>query len=111
MSIKRGAVVLVALVLSSCAPFPDYKLTITNKTGGELRDLEVLFADAQMRHQSLGPNEMLSLRPSPSRDGGISISYLEEGQHVHHDLGYVAPPISMECEFQIMSDDVTGECN
>ncbi|MGE4366356.1 hypothetical protein [Thermomonas sp.] len=107
---KPVAVALVVLMLSSCDMLRGNKFEITNETGHELEDVRVSFADAGAQRQSLGPGETLSFRPSPDHDGGISVSYVENGKKVKHDLGYAAPPISMKCEFQITSTDILGDC-
>lgn len=111
MRIKPVAVTLMILMLSSCDMLRGHKFEITNETRHELEDVQVSFADASAQRQSLGPGETFSFRPSPDRDGGISVSYMENGKRVKHDLGYVAPPISMRCEFQIISNDIRGDCH
>lgn len=111
MRIKSVTVVLMILVLSSCDMLRGNKFEITNETGHELEDVQISFADASAQRQSLAPGETFSFRPSPRTDGGISVSYLENGKRVEHKLGYAATPISMKCEFQITSDDIHGSCD
>ena len=108
---KPVAAALMVLTLSSCDLLRGNKFEITNETRHELQDVQVSFADASAQRQSLGSGETLSFRPSPDHDGGISVSYMENGKRVKHDLGYVAPPISMRCEFQITSTDILGDCH
>lgn len=111
MRIKPVTVAFMILMLSSCDMLRGNKFEITNETGHELEDVQVSFADASAQRQSLGPGETFSFRPSPDHDGGIGISYMENGKRVTHELGYVAPPISMSCEFQITSKDILGDCH
>jgi len=108
---KPVVVILMILMLSSCDMLRGNKFEITNETGHELEDVQVSFADASAQRQSLGPGETFSFRPSPDHDGGISVSYMENGKRVKHDLGYAAPPIPMRCEFKIMSNDIRGDCH
>lgn len=108
---KTIAVFFMVFMLSSCNLLRRDKVEVTNKTGYVLEDVEIKFADDSARRRSLGPGETFSFQPSPSHDGGISISYVEEGKAVKHDLGYVAPPISMKCEFQIVTGEVLGACH
>lgn len=107
---KLVAAALMILMLSSCGMLRGNKFEITNKTGHVLEDVQVSFADASAQRQSMGHGETLSFRPSPDHDGGISVSYTENGKRVKHNLGYVAPPISMRCDFQITSNDIRGNC-
>ncbi|MBT2745439.1 MULTISPECIES: hypothetical protein [unclassified Lysobacter] len=107
---KTVVVILMILVLSSCDMLRGNKFEITNETGHELEDVQVSFANASAQRQSLGRGETFSFRPSPDRDGGIGVSYMENGKRVKHELGYVAPPISMRCEFQIASNGIRGDC-
>jgi len=111
MRMKPVAVTLVMLMLSSCDMLRRNNFEITNETAYELKDVQISFADASVQRQSIGPGETFSFRPSPDRDGGISVSYMENEKRVKHDLGYVAPPISMRCEFQITSSDIRGDCH
>lgn len=108
---KPAAVTLMILILSSCDMLHGNKFEITNKTRHELGDVQISFADVSVQRQSLGPGQTFSFRPSPDHDGGIIVSYTENGKKVKHDLGYVAPPISMRCEFQIMNNDIRGDCH
>lgn len=110
MLIRLASGTFVALLLCSCSLLRGNKFEVNNATGHELTDMQVYFADYVARRESLGPGETFSFRPSPSRDGGISVSYMENGEMVKHELGYVAPPFAMRCEFQITSGDVRGEC-
>lgn len=103
--------ILTIMMLSSCDLLRGNKFEITNETGYELKDVKVSFANVSVQSQSLGPGETLSFRPSPDHDGGIGVSYMENGKLVEHDLGYVAPPISMRCEFQITRYDLRGGCD
>lgn len=111
MDIKTVAAVFMIIALSSCKMLRENRFEITNKTGHNLKEIQVFFADASIERQSLSPGEKLSFHPSPEHDGGISISYLENGNRVKHELGYAAPPISMTCEFQIVDNDIRGDCN
>jgi len=110
MRIKPVTAALVILLLSSCDMLRGNKFEITNETGHTLEDVQISFADASAQLQSLAPGETFSFRPSPRGDGGISVSYLEDGKRVEHKLGYAATPISTRCEFQITSDDIHGDC-
>lgn len=111
MKIILGVAIVVILSLSSCDMLRGYRFEITNETGHELEDVEASFADASAQRQSLGPGETFSFRPSPNTSGGISVSYTEGGTRVEHKLGYVAPPLSTRCKFQITSDDIHGGCD
>lgn len=111
MKIILVAAIAVILSLSSCDMLRGYKFEIINETGHELEDVQVSFADASAQQKSLGPGETFSFRPSPNTSGGISVSYIEGGERVEHKLGYVAPPISTRCKFQITSDDIDGDCD
>lgn len=110
MRTKLVMVATVILFLSSCYLLRGNKLEITNKTGHELKDVQISFADASAQRRSLAPGETFSFRPSPRSDGGISVSYLENGKRIEHKLGYAATPISTRCEFQITSTDILGDC-
>ena len=107
---KPLTAVLMILMLSSCDMLRGNKFEITNKTAHKLEDVQVSFADANAKRQSIDPGETFSFRPSPGHDGGISVSYTENGKRVKHDLGYAAPPISMMCEFQVTNTDILGGC-
>ncbi len=111
MKITYVAAVIMILSLSSCDILRGYKFEIINETGHELEDVQVSFADDTAQRKSLGPGEAFSFRPSPNTSGGISVSYTEDGVRVEHKLGYVAPPISTRCKFQIRSDDIHGNCD
>lgn len=108
---KLAAVALMSLLLCSCDMMRGNKFEVTNKTGSELKGVQVSFSDSRSQRQSLGPGETLSFRPSPDHDGGISVSYMKGGKMVTHSLGYVAPPISLRCEFQITNTDILGDCH
>ena len=111
MRIKLVFATLLLVLVSSCSALRSNQFEVTNKTDRELTGVEVIFSDAGIRKGSLRPGETLSFRPSPSRDGRIAISYVVNGGKVDHELGYVAPPFSMRCEFQIVSGGVQGGCD
>jgi len=110
MRIKPLTATLVILLLSSCDLLRWNKFEITNETGHTLEDVQISFADASAQRQSLAPGETFYFRPSPRSEGGISVSYLQDGKRVEHEFGYVVPLISMRCKFQITSDDIHGNC-
>lgn len=114
MKLKRSNILVAAIVLAGLAFSYSllhwYHFEIINVTGHELKDVHVVFADASRTRQSLGDGETYSFRPNPKHDGGISVSYIEDGNLVKHELGYVAPPISMKCKFEIVGKDVRGDC-
>lgn len=110
MRAKPIAVILALLSLPSCNMLQSNKFEITNGTERELRDVRISFADATATHQSLGPGETFSFKPSPDHDGGISVSYMDNGKRIEHELGYAAPPISMTCEFMVTGNDLRGDC-
>lgn len=87
------------------------KFEITNETAYELKDIQVSFADFSGKRQSLGPGQTFSFRPSPDRDGGISVSYMKNGKRIKHELGYAAPPISTTCRFKITNNGIRGDCS
>lgn len=110
MNIKPMTAAFVLFLLSSCSALQRNQFELKNETGRELKDVNISFGDAVVRRPSLGPGETFSFHPSPDRDGGVRVSYLESGKRIEHKLGYVAPPISMTCKFVIISTDVRGEC-
>jgi len=110
MRIKPLTATLVILLLSSCDLLRWNKFEITNETGHALEDVQISFADASAKRQSLAPGETFYFRPSPRSDGGISVSYLQDGKRVEHELDYAATPLSTRCEFRVASDDIHGNC-
>jgi len=84
--------------------------TVKNETGQSLNNIRISFADDTFEQRSLAPGDSLSFQPWPDHDGGISLSYMASGKRFDHVLGYVAPPISMTCEFSVIGDKVQGDC-
>lgn len=111
MCIKYIVTAVMIVALSSCEVLQKNRFEITNKTDHNLEDIRISFADAGAQRQFLAPGETFFFRPSPNTSGGISVSYTEGGNRVEHMLGYVAPPISTRCKFQIASDDIHGDCD
>lgn len=110
MYIRLIAAAFIVLALPSCNIMQGNEFKITNGTGNELSDIRISFADAVVTHQSLSPGETFSFEPSPDGDGGISLSYVENGKIIEYELGYAAPPISMTCEFLVTGNDLLGDC-
>lgn len=110
MRTKAGHITLALLLLPSCNMLQRNDFKLTNATDREVKDIQVRFADVVVKRPSLGPGETLALHPSPDRDGGISVSYVQSGKSFDHKLGYAAPPISMTCEFTLVGADLRGDC-
>lgn len=102
------AAILPGLV--ACDTIRGSHIEVSNQTGTTLKDVSIAFADAKLHRDSLPAGSVLTFRPRPKHDGGITISYTADGLPVRHELGYASPPLPMECKFAIVHEDVTGNC-
>ena len=108
---KPAVSALMILMLSSCSILRWNKFEMINETKHDLKDIQISFADASAQRQSLDPGESFSFHPSPKSDGGVIIAYVGNGEKIRREVGYVAPPLSLRCKFQITDNGIRGNCS
>jgi len=111
MLIQRLFLVTLALPLVSCNALQRDMVEVVNRSSRSLSELRLAYADETFERASLAPGKTFVVSPSPSRDGGILLSYKFNGQTVNHELGYTAPPISMTCKFAVAGRHISGGCH
>ncbi len=109
--LKRFILLSFAFLLSSCSVFLSNKVEVLNRSESTLTNVQLNFANRKFERKLLAPGERFVVSPYSDNDGGITLSYILDGQMVNHKLGFTTPLIPMSCKFEVLGREVSGDCH
>jgi len=107
---RKAIAALLVLAVSGCSIIQPSSVTIKNESSLPINDVMVNFAGEAARLDTVAQGSTVTLKRRPSRDGGITLSFLRDGRKFSQELAYVAPPFRTVCEVTIERVRVRRHC-